>query len=343
MEADLVDLGGSIAQALARADMDEDRSLVLEEGLAERRVERDEVVAEHRADVRDPEVLEELPGLRELDDRVPEATRPLEQRRPDHRHPGDEIVVGAARAAPAAGELDAAQVLAHRADRGRDAHLVVVQHDDQARPALSDVVQRFQRQPAHERRVPDDDRDVLLASAPVTGEREPRGDGDPGAGVPAVHDVVLALAASREATDAAELAQRVEALQAAGQELVRIGLVPGVPDDPIARAVEDPMQRDRQLDDAQRAAQMAARDRDRLDDALAQLGAELARRVVVESLQVLGAAELRERPHASSSSSPGRRSSVRVDPPAASTRRWTRSSAAARSWPQCSWSATPRS
>ena len=45
------------------------------------RVERDEVVAEHRADVRDPEVLEELARLRELDDGVAEATRPLEQRR----------------------------------------------------------------------------------------------------------------------------------------------------------------------------------------------------------------------------------------------------------------------
>ena len=161
--------------------------------------------------------------------------------------------------------------------------------------------------------------------------------------MPAVHDVVDALAATREAADAPELPQRVEAVEPTGEQLVRVGLMPRVPDDAVARAVEDPMERDRELDHAERAAEMPARVRDRIDDALPQLRAQVARLGMIEVLEVLRQAEVGQRGHGSSSSSPGRRSSVRVAPPDASTRRWTRSSAAARSVPQCSWRATPRS
>jgi hypothetical protein len=43
--------------------------------------------------------------------------------------------------------------------------------------------------------------------------------------MPAVEHVVLGLAPRGEAADAAELAERPEPLEAAGQELVRVGLV----------------------------------------------------------------------------------------------------------------------
>jgi hypothetical protein len=45
--------------------------------------------------------------------------------------------------------------------------------------------------------------------------------------------VVLALVAAREAAMPAELAQRVHALAPAGQDLVRVGLVADVPDQPV--------------------------------------------------------------------------------------------------------------
>ena len=90
----------------------------------------------------------------------------------------------------------------------------------------------------------------------------------------AVEHVVLGLAAPREAADAAELAERPEPLVATGQELVRIRLVAGVPDDPVARRLEQPVERDRQLDDAEAAAEMAAGRGDGRDDRLADLGGE---------------------------------------------------------------------
>ena len=82
--------------------------------------------------------------------------------------------------------------------------------------------------------------------------------------------VVFALGALGEAGQAAALAQRADAVAPAGEDLVRIGLMADVPDQPVARGVEDVMQRDGELDDAEAGAEMPAGDRDRVDRFLAQ-------------------------------------------------------------------------
>jgi len=94
--------------------------------------------------------------------------------------------------------------------------------------------------------------------------------------------VVLALAALREARDAAELAQRGHALAAAGQDLVRVALVADVPDQAVARRVEDVVQRDRELDRAEVRRQVAAGARDRLQDEVAQLAGQLRQPRAIE-------------------------------------------------------------
>ena len=76
---------------------------------------------------------------------------------------------------------------------------------------------------------------------------------------------------------AVDLAQRAEPLEAAGEQLVGVRLVPGVPDDPVARRLEQPVERERDLDDAERRAEVAAGRGDGPDDRLADLGGELAR------------------------------------------------------------------
>ena len=108
----------------------------------------------------------------------------------------------------------------------------------------------------------------------VAGQRQALADGDARARVAAVEHVVGALGAPREATHAAELAEGPER-QAAGQQLVGVGLVAGVPDDAVGGAVEQPMEHHRQLHHAQRAAQVAAGLGDGADDGLADLVAQL--------------------------------------------------------------------
>ena len=87
--------------------------------------------------------------------------------------------------------------------------------------------------------------------------------------------VVFALGALGEAGQPVLLAQRADAVAAAGQDLVRIGLVADVPDQPVVRRVEDVVQRDGQLDDAEPGAQMAAGVRDGVDQLSAQLVRQL--------------------------------------------------------------------
>ena len=80
--------------------------------------------------------------------------------------------------------------------------------------------------------------------------------------------------------------KRADAVAPAGQDLVRIGLVADVPDQPVLRGVEHVMERDRQLDDPEPGAEMAARDRDGVDGLLAQLVRQLAQLAAVQPTQV---------------------------------------------------------
>jgi hypothetical protein len=71
--------------------------------------------------------------------------------------------------------------------------------------------------------------------------------------------VELAFDAPREARQAAALAQRADPVAPAGQDLVRIGLMPDVPDQPVARGLEDMVQRHGEFDDPEPGPQMPAR------------------------------------------------------------------------------------
>ena len=87
--------------------------------------------------------------------------------------------------------------------------------------------------------------------------------------------VVLALGTTREAGQAAALANGANAIAPAGEDLVRIGLMADVPDQPVARRVEHRVEGNRQLDHAERGAEVAAGDGNRIDRLGAQFSGEL--------------------------------------------------------------------
>ena len=103
--------------------------------------------------------------------------------------------------------------------------------------------------------------------------------------------IVVALGALGEAGEAAAGAQRADAVAAAGQDLVRIGLVADVPDQAVARRVEDVMDRGGQFDDAEAGAEMAAGHRHGVDGFLAQLVRDLLHLLDLELAQVIGRAD----------------------------------------------------
>ena len=107
-----------------------------------------------------------------------------------------------------------------------------------------------------------------------------------------VHDVVRRLGAARKATQAVDLAQGVEPVQAARQELVRVRLVARVPHDPVARRLQEPVQGQGDLDDTQRGAEVAAGHGHGPDDRLADLGGELDKLGLREATQIRGVLEV---------------------------------------------------
>ena len=92
MEADLVGFCRLETVALLRSDV-HDRRAWLRKRATEGLEQGMQVVAGHRADVGDAEVLEQLAGLRELDHRPAEPLAELEHRAADERDPFDRPVV----------------------------------------------------------------------------------------------------------------------------------------------------------------------------------------------------------------------------------------------------------
>ena len=88
--------------------------------------------------------------------------------------------------------------------------------------------------------------------------------------------IVFALRALGEAGKSTALSQRADAVAPPGQNLVRIRLVPDVPDQTVFGGIEHVVQGNRQLDHPEPRAQMATGDRDRIDCLLTQLVGELA-------------------------------------------------------------------
>ena len=128
------------------------------------------------------------------------------------------------------------QIARHRADRRRDRHVVVVEDDDQARVHRAGIVHRLIGHAGGHRAVADHGDDVVLAAGEVARHGHAERRRNRGRGMRGAERVVFALGALGEAGQAAAHAQRADAVAAAGENLVRIGLMADVPDDAVVAA-----------------------------------------------------------------------------------------------------------
>ena len=107
--------------------------------------------------------------------------------------------------------------------------------------------------------------DVVFGAVEIAGDRHPERRRDRCRCMRRAERVVFAFGPPRETGKAAGRSQGPDAVAPPGQDLVGIGLVADVPDQPVARRVEDVVQSHRQLDHAEARAEMPAGDRDRRD------------------------------------------------------------------------------
>ena len=193
------------------------------------------------------------------------------------------------------------QPLGQAADRRRVRAAVVVDHDDEL-PVLAggDVVQRLPGHAAGQRAVAHDRHDVPVLPLQGVGLGQAVGVGQRGGGVGVLDRVVVGLGPAGVAGQAALLPQPVELARAAGEHLVHVRLVAGVEQDAVARRVEHPVQGERQLDDAEVGAEVAAVRRHRGDDGDADLLGELGQLGRVEVAEVVRPLEVVEQTHAGS-------------------------------------------
>ena len=277
--------GRRVALALLGDDVDEDRALLGVADVLQHRQQLVEVVPVDRADVIEAELLEPHAAL-------PEVARIFLHARgaplPALRQALGELLGDVAQVQIGAARGDAREIGRERARRRRDRHVVVVEDDDQALVARAGVVHRLVGHAGAHGAVADDADDVVRAALEIARHGHAEAGRDRGRGMRRAERVVLALGALGEAGESAALAQRADAVAPPGQDLVRIGLMADVPDEPVARRVEHLVQRDRQLDDAEPGAEMPAGDRDRIDRLRAQLVGELGQLLFGKPAQILG-------------------------------------------------------
>ena len=184
--------------------------------------------------------------------------------------------------------VEAGEVGGHGTNRRCDRHFIVVQHDEEPLFQVPGVVQRLIRHARAHRAVADDGHRIACVAAKVARHGKAQRGGDRGGGMGGAEGVIGAFRPLGKARQARFLAQGADTIAPPGQDLVRIALMSDVPDDLVARRVEDGVQRYGQFDNAETRAQMPAGDGDGADRFCAQFVGEVAQVGIRQGLEVGG-------------------------------------------------------
>ena len=205
-------------------------------GPAQRVLQRLDVVAVDRPDVLEPEVLEQSLRGHDVLDALLDPVQRLVGQPPGRAAALQHGLAEVEHPLIALGGAQGGQPLGQATDgRGVGTFVVVDDDDEVAVAPHGDVVQRLPRHAAGQGAVTDDRDDVPVGqAAQLVRLGQPVGPGQGRRGVAALDDVVLGLGARRVTGETALLLE-VREVVAAGDQLVHVRLVTGVPDDLILR------------------------------------------------------------------------------------------------------------
>src|ERR1039457_3561856 len=146
---------------------------------------------------------------------------------------------------------DAMEVTGDGSNVSIDGPLVVIEHNDEALGLVGDVVQSFKGNAVGECRVSRNCNDMFVAASEIARHGHSEGSGKCRAGMARSVAIVLTLGAEHEAVQSTWLANGIEAIKTASQNLVDVGLMTYVKNEPVCRGVKDGVERQRQLDHSQ--------------------------------------------------------------------------------------------
>src|SRR5262245_53744455 len=280
--------GGWIASALVRYDVNHARGLEAS-GSSKQVLQRLEVVAVCRAGVLEAEAVEDRTGLEELLERLLDPEGRLIGLRADEGEMAEAVGNLFLEAFVARVDLELGEVSRQPANGGRVRAPVVVEHDHEVgRLKVGDLVERLISHSASESAIADHGHDVTGDATAQTCLGDAKRVGEGGRGVAVFDHVVRALRSRWIAGKAARLPQRGKGAGTAGEQLVHVRLMAGVPDDHLVGALEDAVQCERKLDDAQIRRQVAAGLRDVLDEERSDLRSQLLELATIQGAQVRG-------------------------------------------------------
>ena len=159
------------------------------------------------------------------------------------------------------------------------------------------MVQSLERHAGGHRAISHDTHHFMLLTQLLPGFHHPERRRDPSAGVARVEGVEDALLPLAEPAQSAKLPECVKLLTATGQQLVRIGLIAGIPDDLIVRRIEEIVQCDRQFDNPQIGGEMPSHAGDGQDDLLTDFLAQFRELLRSHPFQIRGAVNSLEQRH----------------------------------------------
>ena len=244
-----------VTLALLGHDMNQDRAVLGVAHVLQDRQKVFEIVAVDRPDIVEAELVEQRAAGEEA------AREFLDLRRlvlDEFRQVPGKLLADLAQRQIGAPRDQAREIGRHRPDRRSDRHIVVVENDDQARVPRAGIVHRLIGHAGRHRAVADHGDDIVRLPVQIARDSHAERGGNRRRGMGGAKGVVLAFRALGKTRQPAALTQGANAVAPPGQNLVRIGLVPDIPDEPVARRVEHVMQCNRKFDHAQPRPEMTS-------------------------------------------------------------------------------------
>ena len=266
-------LGARVAVALLRDHVQELRAFQRLH-VRERVRQHVDVVPVDRPDVVEAEFLEQRAGQHHALHVLFPALRELLHRRHLRQH----FLAAPPHRVVEARSEELGEVAVQRAHRLRDRHLVVVEDDEEIGARDAGVVQRLERHAGAHRAVADHGDHAARVAVALRRDRHAERRRDRRRRMRGAERVVFAFRTARKARRPARHPQPAHVRAAAGQDLVRVGLVTHVPHDAIARRVEHVVERDGELDGAEIRRQVTAGLRHRGQDERPQFAGKLWQR-----------------------------------------------------------------
>ena len=272
--------GRGIALALLGDYMDQHGARSTDLGRAQHRQQIIHIVSIDRADIAEPQFFEQRAPVRLTGYQGPRTPGTFAQwPRQGRFHAFGQPREGHQR-------VETAQIFRHGTDRGRNAHVIVIQDHEQTLAQIAGVVHRLIGHAGGDRAIADHGNRIARGHAQIPPGRKPQRRRDRGRGMGRAKGIERAFGTFGETGQSAFLAQGPDTVAPPRQDLVRIALMPDIKNQLVCRRIEHGMDRHSQFHDPQRGSKVPACHRDGRDHFGAQLVRQTAKFGVGQHLEV---------------------------------------------------------